>query len=1075
MAHIAARLLTNGSTRHVPLDELVRALHVFGRRRRSKLHETFSVPDEGILAEADLVAFLLSESFQPLDFTPAEVFDTFCRDSAHNNSVATTDLYVMLSLLRTPGDEDLSEYITQFTAANKGKDRVTFTDFVSICIELHARNFPEVPQFRSAFGVLDVNNDGRVPVSMLHPAFSCVRPTLGADDVDRVLPAGATVSLPEFIRACVLTPGGQIDIQLLEQYLSAFTFFDHHQDGMVSYYDVRMVLRACGIQVPESRIGEIVAAIGEDDIGGNRVDLLMYLKVVAECVRQHADREAAVNAMRKATLCGECEQANATIECETCGEAYCKTCCDTVHSKGRRKQHGRFLKIVVCGECGVMQATLKCARCKEMYCEVCSAEVHGKGNRRVHVRHGDVNAINPLELRLFRYNTVNGFGINVKRDLKSERFTQKASAAFEDSGGYPVKSDVEDVMEALEMELGICKEGRAEYIDTACALVDEELHSWRRPGMYQHNAALFTQGNKSLAALPHPALWSPVPEWCNYLIKYSRGSGRGFGDTWFLWATSIVSTNLLLFRNLFVSAEHYDLGAMVFQFNDSTPADHTPMHTVQQLSRKKGPLCPKDWRCVVVDTMLPVKEHGALLFGGVHDKREVWACLLEKAYAKYLGSFDSLAHGDASEALRNLSGGNTLVMQWDPLPTYDDVDYVWWLLSLCLRNGVLVGMCFDPSAQDKGDEIRVVDDTSKIMWTQCVQPLHALQLVQPATVTTAETKAFPAGHRIVKLKSTLGDVQHTGDWSDASRLWTAPLRKIMNNRETNEYVTWMSIEDLCKRVNTVVLCGNSMILPPAVFPRMLFGQLDPCPRGHEPRHAQQYLLSVQETANHLKAGDLQRARIGSVSGTHPALTQPISQMEVPPLRIDEDESDDDFEEDGAEVDPSGIPIPAPAPVRRATFTVHVHLYVHPERDQREAFLHNTVLELTAYRVTKRALQPLLVVPTKPSSRNSTSQSASSSRSNSVTAAAATVQSDEYCFAFHNKLELVPSQETEGPLHYYSTLPLTVCGNFALVVTSAMCEQRVRYALVYSEQDDEQLPLHVTTKLESLGSHNHSLV
>lgn len=137
----------------------------------------------------------------------------------------------------------------------------------------------------------------------------------------------------------------------------------------------------------------------------------------------------------------------------------------------------------------------------------------------------------------------------------------------------------------------------------------------------------------------------------------------GIGDCWFMSALAVV-------------AERHDLIAKLFHVE--------PTGTVAQTSNVIGAYSIRlfldgEWVSVIVDDALPVSSNprrdaiavnfnnfafcrcGSAESGG----QQLWASILEKAYAKAHGSYQAISGGEVHEALINLTGAPSLSVTFD--------------------------------------------------------------------------------------------------------------------------------------------------------------------------------------------------------------------------------------------------------------------------------------------------------------------------------------------------------------------------------------------------------------------------
>uniref|UniRef100_A0A671VY39 Calpain 12 n=1 Tax=Sparus aurata TaxID=8175 RepID=A0A671VY39_SPAAU len=191
-----------------------------------------------------------------------------------------------------------------------------------------------------------------------------------------------------------------------------------------------------------------------------------------------------------------------------------------------------------------------------------------------------------------------------------------------------------------------------------------------------------------------------------------------------------------------------------------------------------------EWVEVVVDDRLPVRE-GRLLFSYSHTRNEYWSALVEKAYAKLMGSYGSLKGGNISEGMEDFTGGIAYSMEVSSRTPR----VLWRSLTAALSRGSLLS-CF----------IQV----GKVAGNGLIKG-HAYALTDTDKVTKASDEIL-----LLRLRNPWGFVEYGGPWSDKGKEWDdvdkAEKERIeLKKKEDGEF--WISSEDFSKLFDIIELCS----------------------------------------------------------------------------------------------------------------------------------------------------------------------------------------------------------------------------------------------------------------------------
>ncbi|CAL8353620.1 unnamed protein product [Lota lota] len=197
-----------------------------------------------------------------------------------------------------------------------------------------------------------------------------------------------------------------------------------------------------------------------------------------------------------------------------------------------------------------------------------------------------------------------------------------------------------------------------------------------------------------------------------------------------------------------------------------------------------------EWVEVVVDDRLPVRE-GRLLFSHSRTCNEYWSALVEKAYAKLMGSYSSLKGGNISEGMEDFTGGIAYSMS----VASSTPRALWNALTAALTRRSLLS-CFIQASDYR--------EVGKVTGDGLVKGhAYALTCSNKVGQGTGETLLF-------RLRNPWGFVEYSGPWSDKHEEWKAvdnveKERIDLTMEEDGEF--WISTEDFSKLFDTVELCS----------------------------------------------------------------------------------------------------------------------------------------------------------------------------------------------------------------------------------------------------------------------------
>jgi hypothetical protein len=171
------------------------------------------------------------------------------------------------------------------------------------------------------------------------------------------------------------------------------------------------------------------------------------------------------------------------------------------------------------------------------------------------------------------------------------------------------------------------------------------------------------------------------------------------------------------------------------------------------------------------------------MMGSKTRNEETWVPVLEKAYAKIHGSFESICSGSISLALEDLTGGVSFYYMINT----DNKDTVKETL-----------LHFDKGSLAACSLIATNPSQVGVMQPNGLIPSLAYGIIKVHEVFN--------GPLLIQMRNSWGFGEWNGAWSDGSKEWTPNLKKQLGQTDEDDGTFWMCYEDFMTELSVFSVC-----------------------------------------------------------------------------------------------------------------------------------------------------------------------------------------------------------------------------------------------------------------------------
>lgn len=192
-----------------------------------------------------------------------------------------------------------------------------------------------------------------------------------------------------------------------------------------------------------------------------------------------------------------------------------------------------------------------------------------------------------------------------------------------------------------------------------------------------------------------------------------------------------------------------------------------------------------EFQIVYLDDYFPCIKGTNIPYFAKPNSFELWALLLEKAWAKINGGYANIISGFPCDVFRTFTGFPCETINHKE----ENIDRVWGIISTVDNN---YGLICTSTKDDKE-----IEKTGLVS-------AHTYTLIDTEEIEDDKKRLI----RLCKLRNPWGSSDWNGDWCESSKLWTEKTRSQIEESDLalNSGEFFISIEDLCKYFSRTDLC-----------------------------------------------------------------------------------------------------------------------------------------------------------------------------------------------------------------------------------------------------------------------------